>query len=1207
MRRRRPSEYRDALQVSPERIAAMSDNDLNILMGQLLRAQAYRCGSPPNEIRVNTEDKASDEGSDGWSTKPKREDEWLGSTDTCWQFKAGSAGTPARLVGEVTKHIPKDTLTRGGRFVVVASGSKSGKKGEKKRLEKLTTDAAAAAIPTGNIEVIGSERLTTWCNQHPAIAACWAGRPDGLWSLGDWSNSDEHQVPWQASDTVQSELNARRSDLDFSTGRIHHLHIQGPPGVGKTRFALELCRGATWRDAVIYLPQAADFRLEQLIDGAAADTGVQFIVVADEVQYDQLQPLRDSVSRCGGRVRLMTIGHSGTPDPIRIPALFVKPLDPPVMHQVIAGWYPAMPREHIDFVVRFADGYVRLAKLAASAVIQAPKIDIRGLLNRDEIRGFLDGMLGTGDRLALYVVAVLSRVGWTEDKQDEGMAVALHFGLNWNRVRADVEAFHRRLGIAPRGGRYRYISPVPLGIHLAVEAWTTFPDLLKSLPDVLPSDEARDAYFERLQSIASNPQAGKFAREELAFFFHLSDFVDARAVRRWSALSSADPPKAAKNILQALTSASVEERTRIADVARREAVSTLVRIAWKQSSFHDAIKALALLAEAENETWSNNASAEFVARFQIFLGGTAVSYCDRLPVLDELLAEERPALGRLVVKALAQVGKQQVSRAWGPPASDELPEKEWRPSTEREYLECEEHAVKKLIELANRGIAELQADLVDAANKLSMLLYNSDVRDAIATYFHSVHEAYPEAREPLRRIIADVIHRDRKYWKKLPEEELKVLETLHTRFEDSSLGARLQQHIGPESWGQEEAKDLRQLAEEILSTPRALLDHWSWLTSGNASDGWRLGEALAEVDTKGELAETLPSLPGGGRDMRLLCAYVSARRKIRGDTWYEGWVATQFDRVPRPVALLFEVAWRCGATESIASIVATILRREHVSPHIVGQLGIGRWGENITFDALEKVLQAMAETGHRATAIAILEHRMKNNPTEVYRWKPLALELVTASELIRSEQMVEYYWGEVAMAIVSGHAGEISAAILREQADRESGSWFAEFSVAAKVLHACVEQDPRAVWQALQLQLSVPNNVSAFSIGFPRGILERVPADEITAWIAEKPEERTAMTARFTSKDMSTDNMLASRIIGEYGDKEDVASAFFSEYLTGSWSGPSSAHWDQLAESLEEVARRTTLPKLRRWAADSARSLRGMAERDRHREEEEFR
>jgi len=125
-----PSIYRDALQVSPERIAAMSDEDLKVLMGQLLRAQAYKCGSPLNEIRVNTEGKAKDDGSDGWSAKPATPDDWLGSTDTCWQFKAGSAGEPARLAGEVTKRIPKETLTSGGRFVVVASGSRKGKKGE---------------------------------------------------------------------------------------------------------------------------------------------------------------------------------------------------------------------------------------------------------------------------------------------------------------------------------------------------------------------------------------------------------------------------------------------------------------------------------------------------------------------------------------------------------------------------------------------------------------------------------------------------------------------------------------------------------------------------------------------------------------------------------------------------------------------------------------------------------------------------------------------------------------------------------------------------------------------------------------------------------------------------------------------------------------------------------------------------------------------
>jgi hypothetical protein len=70
------------------------------------------------------------------------------------------------------------------------------------------------------------------------------------------------------------------------------------------------------------------------------------------------------------------------------------------MGKVINGWHPAMPREHVDFVVRFADGYVRLASLAANAVALAPTMDVRGLLGRDEIRAFLDGMLGDGDRSA---------------------------------------------------------------------------------------------------------------------------------------------------------------------------------------------------------------------------------------------------------------------------------------------------------------------------------------------------------------------------------------------------------------------------------------------------------------------------------------------------------------------------------------------------------------------------------------------------------------------------------------------------------------------------------------------------------------------------------------------------------------------------------------------------------------------------------------
>lgn len=1201
----RPSPFRDALQVSPERIAHLGDAELSELMVELLRAQAHRCGSPLSEVRVNTEDKAKDDGCDGWTAKPATTDEWLGETNTCWQLKAGTSGTPARLKGEVGKPLPKKTLQVGGRFVVVASGSTNGKKGEGDRLNTLTDEASTAGIPIERIDVIGSERLAVWCNQNPAVAARWAGRPDGLWTLSDWANAEVHKVPWQAPDSIKEEIARLRSALKFESGSVQHLHIHGKPGVGKTRFALELCREAPWSASVIYLQQASDMRLVELIEGAVADAAVRLVVVADEIQPEQLCPLRDAVARADGRIRLVTVGHCPTPEPARIPALLVGPIEREMAAKVVKGWYPSMPTEHVDFVVRFADGYVRLARLAADAVARDTALDLPGLLSRDEIRGFLDGMLGTGNRRALHVVAVLGSVGWTDDVQVEGAAIARHFGLDWNDVRATVEEFHRRLGIVPRGGRYRYISPTPLGIHLAVEAWTTFPDLLRSLPDALPTEGAKDAYYERLRSMASNPQAREYAREELAFFFRLDDFVDARAVQRWSALSAADPNQAAANILRALESTAPEERSRIEDRARRETVWTLVRLAWRPEAFFDATKTLALLAEAENESWANNATAEFLGRFQIFLGGTAVPYLARLAVIDELVASERASLVRLAVKALARVGERQAFRMGSEPASDKLPEKEWHPSTGRERLDCVLAALERLTNLAARGIAELESDFVTAAKDLAMMLRDGPVRNTVATLFEAVRAAYPEAREPLRRAIADVIYLERKYWKELPEEEVSELDVLHAGFEDASLPARLRQLVGQSRWDRDEQPDLQTLADEFVQSSTTLMEMWPWLTSGDAADGWRFGEALAEQDTEGQLLEIMQNAETAGRDLRVLSGYVSATRRRRGDDWYDGWVQAQSHRTPLPLHMLFEVAWRCGATPLVARCVHEILQTEPVPPEIVGQLTFGRWGEDLDPDLLADLLRAMVDAGHEATALTILEHRSKSQPGEHDRWLDLALELIALPSLIRSGHMTSYYWKELALRYVGERPGEIAAAIIREQGDRSAGTWFADHSEAAQVLHACVEHSPEGVWRSLEPQLSSKVDAYMFSIGFPRGVVERLPPEQIIAWVDTDPDERASMVAKLASKNFANDDTLASRLVGTYGDRHDVASAFFSEYVSGSWSGPSSAHWEQLSTSIDEVASRTKLPKLRRWAADAARSLRQMAERDRQREEEE--
>lgn len=1196
--------FLEGLQVSSAQIAGLSEGELDDLILQLLQAQAYKSGLPINQICVNGEGKAGDEGCDAWSGAPPIPDPWLGAAETCWQLKSGSAGMPARLKGEVLKPAPTETLKRGGRFVVIAAGSKGGVVAETNRLKTLIQEAKKKKISVSRIEVLGSERLAVWCNENPAIASRWAGHPNGLWTLDQWKNSEQHRVPWQSSPGVQSELDTKRGELDFKTGSVHHLHIQGPPGVGKTRFALELCLGASWSNSVVYIRQAADIRLTELIDSAVLNSNARLVIAADEVQANQLTPLRDSISRGNGNVRLITIGHCPTPDPTGIPSIFVKPLESQPMRQVVMGWHSAMPPEHVDFVVRFADGYVRLARLAADAVIRDPNLNVHQLLSRNEIRLFLDRMLDTSDRSALHVVAVLSSVGWEGDVEEEGQSIATHLGLDWKAVKRQVQAFQNSFGIAPQGGRYRYISPTPLGNLLAVEAWTANQTLLRSLLGILP-DNAKEAYYNRLKEIASNPQAQEFARDQLDFFFRLVDFQDPQAVRRWSALSSADPDLAARNIWRALssTSVSVSDRLQISGKARREIIWTLVRLAWQKSSFRDSIKALAFLAEAENESWSNNASGEFVARFQISLGGTALPYLDRLSILDELL-ESAPSLTGLVIAALSVVGNLQATRMDNGPASGQLPEKEWRANTWKEHFECVEAAIDRLRAIAKKGGQEIQSDLIASAQTLSSLLRNPPLIKAVGDLFNDIRLSYPETREGLRKIIWKFIDNEKKYGKSLSTEALEELSALHASFEDPSLTARLQQYVGEYQWEEVAQKDIAPLAKELLETKGALLQNWSWLSSGEANDSSRLGEALAAIDINAQLAETLPALPQGN-DQRLISGYIGAKRLSLGIEWYEAWMSTQFQKVPRPTALLFEVAWRCGATESVVRILTAILQQERIDAHIVGRLEYGLWGIELAPELFEPLLRAMVLAGHSNVAIAILRHRIEHKVAEVRYWKPLALELVLMPELIRSEHMANYHWKRVATLLVGEFSTQVAKAIFEEQARDSSKHWFAMYSEASGILIACAKQSPNEVWKLLLPYFSSKRAAYILSIGFPEVLMEQFSSDVVLSWVREQPKENSKTIIRMIKLDFSDDQTLTSRILGKYGENEDLASAALSHYSSGGWMGPSSLHWEKLAQALDIVAKRTALPKLRRWAIDSSRHLRNVAERDRQREEEE--
>lgn len=158
-------------------------------------------------------------------------------------------------------------------------------------------------------------------------------------------------------------------------------------------------------------------------------------------------------------------------------------------------------------------------------------------------------------------------------------------------------------------------------------------------------------------------------------------------------------------------------------------------------------------------------------------------------------------------------------------------------------------------------------------------------------------------------------------------------------------------------------------------------------------------------------------------------------------------------------------------------------------------------------------------------------------------------------------------------------------------------------SGAEEVLRKCAEEDPSGVWEAMQSHL--PLKAELFAIGFPSDIITKLPREDIMAWISQQPDQHALAVAHLCKVDLSHDATLSSTILGKFGDNERVAEAFFNKYISGPFWGPISVRWYQFAESLMQLANRTGLPKLARWARRYADRLTTMAEDFRRQEEEE--
>lgn len=119
--------------------------------------------------------------------------------------------------------------------------------------------------------------------------------------------------------------------------------------------------------------------------------------------------------------------------------------------------------------------------------------------------------------------------------------------------------------------------------------------------------------------------------------------------RLFLALSSVNPVAIAKCMYSVLSNKPIEwVKKYVNGDVRRNLVWALGKVCFDKDGYNYGSKVMALLAIAENETWSNNASGEFGQLFHVLLSGTEANLEERLDTLQYLKDQGREYNGLLL-------------------------------------------------------------------------------------------------------------------------------------------------------------------------------------------------------------------------------------------------------------------------------------------------------------------------------------------------------------------------------------------------------------------------------------------------------------------------------------------------------------------------------------------------------------------------------
>ena len=739
-------------EITPDQITKLDQQQLVSLLQKLIQAELakhnipLRSGTAPAQLNIPD---GGDDGRVSWTGGPAETD-WLPNRFVIFQCKKGDPG-PAGLTAETwTKSSKKtdsppqiseamlETLNHRGAYVIVTAAPVVGTKVDR-RVEAIRDGITAAEHDPSllsAIHIYDCNKLAAWVNTHPSLAL-WLNsllrdvHLEGFQTHGDWGKvAGISRLQFLESETPRfvpegREIQQRASKDSSVSGpksfaEVCHLigeffgtegtsaRIIGPSGYGKTRFVHHLvCAENFLSVKILNESQVIYCVYEDVRDRLAniareiVDSGSPMLLIVDDCPNTIHGRLHDIFSRSGSRSHLITVGvKTKTKSLVKSITVRLAPAGDDLIEGIASSINEQVSQKNASFVRELSEGFPQMAVLAAEALDQ-----------QDEELSSVDTLI---DRIvwganqqdekafeALKTLSLFSVVGMENEAKVELEKLAEFDEESYRNTYQCLKQFEER-GVVLRQGDYAIVQPIPLAMRLAKDWIENNPDgTLESLFETL-SDHMKLKMLSRLRWLSWSDRVRSFAvallKDALLDNKALNSELGSKILDRLVHLA---PDASMLHLETFLGNQSVEDLLQFED-GRRNVVWALERLAFRQQTFIPAARLLLRLGAAENEKWANNASAQFIGLYQLYLSGTEATPKDKLTVLDEGLSNSDQRIQKICIDALGNMLKTgHYSRSGGAEQiGAAAPLQDWRPKIYGEVYDYYRSALNRLENVA---------------------------------------------------------------------------------------------------------------------------------------------------------------------------------------------------------------------------------------------------------------------------------------------------------------------------------------------------------------------------------------------------------------------------------------------------------------------------------------------------------------------------